>query len=253
MVASNILAVSFSDFSTLVEAAGYKPVQYSKTGYFVKTLSGIRCEFQCTRGGVFSAGYGSNASIVSSLKDYLIKDGKSAVEGLEIEKVLTGSVNFLGLTVESFLKFVTFVEAFALPVSKATVKKAATEVTGPKKEKVIKAIVKADKAEKEPTAKTIAHVKKGMTVDEAVKIATAKSVETGATTADDLKKIEDIKATNLARLKAVGAKFASNNAVLPAAEVPTLTVDNEATEADLADMPAFLRNDAVMSSVREAE
>lgn len=205
---ANILDVSFAAFSTAVEAAGYKPVQYSKTGYFVKTANNVRIEFQCTRGGVNSVGYGSSKTIVDLLELYLTDKSP-----LKLIARITGSINYQYESLEKFIELALVVEGFVPPV-KAVVAKAS------------------------PVANTAVEPAK---VPE-VKVEAEKPVKAK-------KDVAAIKAANLARLKDIGSKLPSNNVISIASDVPTLLVDNELTENDIGEMPAFLMKDAVMQLV----
>ena len=239
-MANTVLDFPFALFEKEADSRGYKATQYSKTGYFVKSSNGVRCEFQCTRSGINSVGYGSSAAIVAALKQSLVADQNgvvgSNVEGLKLEKVLTGSINFHYESIEKYFDMITAVEKIALPESKgkggrpvgSTVRPAGSvsKVEKPKNDKATfkkvakEAITSEAKApaELDTEAKaSLAHVK-GPGLD-----------------------LDAIKAANLERIKVAAQKMAEK-------QKATREADGKAID-DLApgfDMPAFLMKDSLM-------
>ena len=122
--------VSFADFSAAVVAAGYTPVQYSGTGYYVKAKNGIRVEFQNTKDGQFGVGYTNPVNKVAAVFDAL---QANPVDGLVYINRITRSFNYRATDVAGFLKLVDAVGAVKLPASAREVNAATPVAAKPQK------------------------------------------------------------------------------------------------------------------------
>lgn len=106
--------VPFSAFAEAAVKAGFEPVKYSGTGYYVKAKNGIRVEFQNTRGGVFGVGYTNPVAKVETVFKALSANPPA---GLSFIGRITRSFNYRATTLDAFFALVDAVGAVSLPAS----------------------------------------------------------------------------------------------------------------------------------------
>lgn len=211
------IELSYAAFSAAVSAAGYKPTQYSNTGYFIKTAGGIRLEMQTTRGGVNSVGYGSSVPVVDQIEKFL--DSQPELPLKKIARI-KGSINYAYEDLAKFISLALIVEGFkaegaAKPVAAVSVAETVETVT-------------------EPVLEASPEV-------EAPVVASEPETEVAATKPKrdrSKKKGAEAKAANLLRIKAIAKTLPSNQA--PVTETPIVI-----SQSDVEDMPAFLTHESV--------
>lgn len=168
---TNVTFASFADFSSVVSAAGYTPMQYSDTIFYTKpnAKGAGKVEFNAK----------SNTFIVGSGSKYLEEiTSEVAAAGFKLTKRVKGWTLFEATTMADFVRLVGLVEG-AVP-----------------------APVKAPKAAKAPKAK--------VTVNSLV--SKALSGASKPQSAAQIMRAAEIKAKNLATMKAVTAKINAEKA-----------------------------------------
>lgn len=201
--------INFEQFKGKVEGKGYA-AKSDGSMFYVVSHNGIKVEYKQGRGEAYTVGYGKPRAVTEALAAAV--DGKFTVAA----RKPAGHFNLTGEGIDRYLELLKLVDSTSLPTATRSAS------TGERKAKV--------KGARLIKAKPVRLVDKPKVTD--------KTVE----------ELADIKAKNLARLKAVGRKYAKGQ--VAAARYSDEPFDDSAVanleaELDSFKAPAFLTKDEV--------